>query len=112
MPEQQRGHVEEGPMLGKKFVAFLISEMTWKVLAGLVLFWGRDSISDQVWLILLSIIVVAGFVEVGYIVGQASLDKYVRLAKIAADAGQSITLGKTVSTTTAPEKEKTPGRVV
>jgi len=93
----------EGPVLqSKKFAAFLVAEATWKILAALVLFWGRDSITTQVWVILLAIIVVAGFVEVGYIVGQQALDKYVRVAQIAADAGQTIKM-KGVETQKTPD---------
>ena len=75
---------EGTPLQSKKFVAFTLAEITWKILAGLVLFWGKDAMPDQQFIVLLAIIVVAGFVEVGFILGQASLDKFVRLAKIAA----------------------------
>lgn len=102
----------DGPQQSKKFIAYLVAELTWKVLAALVLFWGRDSIPQQVWLILMAIIVVAGFVEVGYIMGQAALDKYVRVAEIAAEAGHKVTMkGVTMeppSSTPTEKKEETP----
>jgi hypothetical protein len=78
------------PLQSRKFVAYLTAEITWKGLAALVLFWGKDSIPTQVWLILLAIIVVAGFVEVAYISGQAGLDRYTQVAQIAARSGQSV----------------------
>jgi hypothetical protein len=74
----------------KKFWAFIIAELGWKGLAVLVLFWGKDSIPLQVWAILLAIILVAGFVEVSYISGQVALDKYIKVAKIATEAGRSL----------------------
>ncbi len=79
--------VPEGPALqSKKFLAFLVASVLWKVLAVILILFGND-ITFQ-WTLLLAIILVAGFVETGYIIGQASLDKYVRLAHIAAQAGQ------------------------
>lgn len=77
------GH-EKAPLKSKKFIAFLVSEFTWKLLAALVLVWAwsAEAIELRAFLILLAIVVVAAFVEVGYILGQASLDKFVRLAEI------------------------------
>ena len=83
---------EEPPFKSKKFIAYLVAEMSWKILAVLVLFWGKDSIPTQVFIILLAIIVVAGFIESGYILGQASLDKYIRVAQIASRNGKSFNM--------------------
>jgi hypothetical protein len=99
------------PIQSKKLAAFLVAEITWKILAVLVLFWGKDSIPNQVWAILMAIVVVAGFVEVGYIIGQASLDKYIQIAKIAVGAGHSVTMkGITINKATEdkPVENKTP----
>ena len=95
MPENGNNNGVEpvsSPLKSKKFLAFLVAEVTWKVLAALVLFWGKDAIPHQVWAILLAIILVAGFVEVGYIIGQSSLDKFVRVAGIAANAGHAVSM--------------------
>jgi len=94
-----------GGLRSKKFIAFLVSESTWKVLAALVLFWGKDSIPQQVFVILLAIIVVAGFVEAGYIIGQASLDKYVRIAEIATQNGKEFSM-KGVTVKGAPKADE------
>jgi len=99
------------PIQSKKLAAFLVAELTWKILAVLVLFWGKDTIPEQVWAILMAIVVIAGFVEVGYIIGQASLDKYIQIAKIAVGAGHSvtmrgITINKGESSGSLPEVEK------
>ena len=85
----QRTDGQTTPLQSKKFVAYLVAEITWKALAVLVLFWGKDSIPTQVWAILLAIILVAGFVEVGYILGQAALEKYIQVAQIAANPAAS-----------------------
>ena len=83
-------NIEESPLKSKKFISFIVSEFFWKILAGLVLFYGKDSMGDSTFFIMLAIIFVAGFVEVGFILGQASLDKFIRLAKIAADSGVKV----------------------
>jgi hypothetical protein len=99
---------EGTPLQSRKFIAFLVAEVTWKILAALVLFWGKDAIPLQVWAILLAIVLVAGFVEVGYIVGQAYLDKYLRIAQIAVEAGQSIQMKGVTMTPVAPKTPEVP----
>lgn len=96
----------KSPLQSKKFVAYLVAEITWKILAALVLFWGKDSIPSQVWLILLAIVLVAAFVEVGYIIGQSSLDKFVRVAGIIADTGHEASMkGLTITKKTDEDKD-------
>lgn len=82
---------ERSPLASKKFIAYLISEITWKVIIALTLFLGKDVMlaredlngASFLWWFLFGIVLVAGFIEAGYIGGQAWLDKYVRVAKIA-----------------------------
>lgn len=74
------------PLESKKFLAFLIGELTWKaiLLAALIIF--REdltSVGVSAWSFMLSVVVTAGFLEVGYIGGQAWLDRYVKVAEIA-----------------------------
>lgn len=84
--------LEKSPLSSKKFVAYLISEASWKVIIIVALYLGkdvmlaRDDINSTpfLWWFLFSVVVVAGFIEVGYIGGQAWLDKYVRVTKITA----------------------------
>jgi type IV secretory pathway TrbL component len=86
----------------KKFWAFLISEITWKVLVVLVLFFISNAVAQMV--IAFALIIIAGFVEAGYILGQASLDKYLKVAKIAVDGGHDLKLkGMEI---TAPKKSE------
>jgi len=80
-------------LASRKFLAYLVAEFTWKILAALVLFWGKDSMPGMVFGILLAIVLVAGFIEVGYLLGQSSLDKYLRVAEIVAEAGHDMTMG-------------------
>jgi len=66
------------PLKSKKFLAYLIADFGWKILIGFVV-WKEESkeqIGYTTFLILLSMIVTAGFIQIGYILGQAMLDKY------------------------------------
>lgn len=72
----------------KKFLAFLIAEFTWKALLVVALFVFRDQLQAATlwgWWFMIATVIVAGFVEVGFIGGQAWLDKYVRVAQITAN---------------------------
>ena len=68
------------PFSSKKFIAFLIAEISWKVIMLLTLFWGHDKMPNQLSLVLIAIVLTGGFLEVGYILGQAYIDKYVQVA--------------------------------
>jgi hypothetical protein len=64
----------------KKFAAYLISEVTWKLLLFYTLSVYSDKPLDHYgFLILVTMTVTSGFVGVGYILGQAAIDKYVHL---------------------------------
>ena len=92
------GH-EKSPLKSKKFLAFLWSDATLKALAVVLIAWAwnLDEMSTRVFLLLLVLIVVSGFVTVGYILKQAGLDRFVRLAQIAASAGvDMVTKGVTL----------------
>lgn len=68
--------LEKTPLASKKFIAYLISNLGSKML----LFWmvGKNE-SDVV---IMMMITASAFIDVGYILGQAALDKYVRIASI------------------------------
>ena len=66
------------PLKSKKFLAYLIADFGWKILIGYTI-WkeeAKNEIGYTTFLILLSMIVTAGFIQIGYILGQAMLDKY------------------------------------
>ncbi len=73
------------PLESKKFLAYLFAEFTWKgvLISFLSVSEGEfDSVGRWAWFFMMSVVVTAGFVEVGYIGGQAWLDRYVRVAEI------------------------------
>jgi len=89
----------------KKFVAFLVAEVTWKILVGLILVLAyKDSkLEWNALLSVLTVVTIAGFVETGYILGQASLDKYAKVAEIVTKSGQTVAVkGMTVTSSCAP----------
>ncbi len=66
------------PLKSKKFLAYLVADFGWKILIGYVV-WQEESkkeIGYTTFLILLAMIITAGFIQIGYILGQAMLDKY------------------------------------
>jgi hypothetical protein len=69
----------------KKFVAYLIGELTWKFLIFYVVWQYKERIDHYAFLVLLAMIITAGFLQVGYILGQAALDKYAHIAENAVD---------------------------
>jgi len=64
----------------KKFVAYLLGELGWKFTIGAVLWRNAGEIDFYVLTLLMTIIIISGFLQVGYILGQASLDKYVQVS--------------------------------
>ena len=67
----------------KKFIAYLISEFGWKLLTFYVLLEYGKSIDHYAFMVLISMIVTSGFIQIGYILGQAALDKYTAVAQTA-----------------------------
>jgi hypothetical protein len=85
--------MERTPLQSKKFIAFLVSEFTWKAIVMTVFIVFRDEISlasNWLWWFLVTVVIVAGFLEVGYIVGQAGLDLFVRGIGLVSDATSKV----------------------
>jgi hypothetical protein len=83
---------DKTPLSSKKFVAFLIAEASWKVLIGGVLYLCSEQLG--LWMpVILTMVLVSGFMEAAYIGGQAILDKYVRVAQAATSGAAQIATG-------------------
>ena len=77
---------DELPLSSKKFLAYVISEASWKIVLIIALASFREDftkVGPWAWWFMISVVVTAGFVEIGYIGGQAWLDRYVKVAQIA-----------------------------
>ena len=73
------------PLKSKKFLAYLIGEAGWKICVFFTLWNYRDKIDFHALTLLVTFTVVSGFLQVGYILGQAALDKYVQVSKAILD---------------------------
>lgn len=73
---------ERSALQSKKFIAYLVFELTGKGILGYEIWHG---VSNTV---LLATLLILGFVAVTFIGGQAALDKYVRMAEITSRIGK------------------------
>lgn len=71
--------MEKLPLSSKKFLAYLVADIGWKIILGILIYKNCEGENQ---LLLLSIVCISGFVQTGYILGQAALDRYVRIAQI------------------------------
>ena len=69
------------PLKSKKFIAYLIAEAGWKLLLVWILIDLKSKFDHYSFVVILTLIIVSGFIQVGYILGQAALDKYTYLAE-------------------------------
>ena len=71
------------PLKSKKFLAYLIADIGWKVLMFYVVWEYKTQIDHYAFMVLVTMIVTSGFIQIGYILGQAALDKYTHVATTA-----------------------------
>ena len=69
------------PLKSKKFLAYMIGEAGWKVCIFYTLWNYQSKIDFHALTLLVTLVIISGFLQVGYILGQAALDKYVQVAK-------------------------------
>ena len=86
MARHQKDFEPLSPMQSRKFLLYLISELTSKILLGAGLFYMKDQLHEGSvwfwwWMITLTICVT--FLEVGAILGIAYVDRFVKVARIA-----------------------------
>lgn len=72
--------LDKTPMKSKKFIAYMASEIGWKLLLFYLLFQLNGKLDHYTLVILMTIVITSGFIQIGYILGQAALDKYVSAA--------------------------------
>lgn len=73
-------NVDKAPMKSKKFIAYLFADIGWKViiLYQLMHLKGKLQINELTFLI--TTVITAGVIQIGYIIGQSALDKYLASA--------------------------------
>jgi len=77
------------PLKSKKFLAYLIADLGWKVLMFVVVWEYKNQIDHYGFMVLVTLIVTSGFIQIGYILGQAALDKYTHVAVAALEKEKS-----------------------
>ena len=81
-------HHEKSWWQSKKFIAFMATELGFFVLMGAMIYEQEMAkIGENASFMVLAI--TAGFLATGYILGQAALDKYIRVAKITMGKGDT-----------------------
>lgn len=82
----------------KKFIAFMTTQLGFfALLAAMIYEQEMTALGENV--AFMTLVVTSGFLATGYILGQAALDKYIRVAKITMGKGDT-------PATTTPEGEK------
>ena len=71
----------QSPLKSKKFIAYLIADLGWKLILLYMLFQLKGSYDYYSFFIVLTLVITTGFIQVGYILGQASLDKYIKMVE-------------------------------
>lgn len=70
---------DKRPMQSKKFVAYLIADFGWKLALFYMLYQSQSKFDHYNFSVIITLLIVSGFIQVGYILGQAALDKYVKV---------------------------------
>jgi len=71
---------DKSPMQSKKFVAYLLSEIGWKGLLFYIVHTHPGDINHSLLVLLLTVVITSGVIQIGYILGQVALDKYITAA--------------------------------
>ena len=69
----------QSPLKSKKFIAYSFAEISWKLIIVFFMIKVADKLDHYSFGIMMTLIIVSGFVQVGYILGQAALDKYLHV---------------------------------
>lgn len=73
------------PLQSKKFLAYLVADFGWKFLMFYIVWEYKTAIDQYAFMVLMTMIITAGFIQIGYILGQAFIDRYVMIAMAALD---------------------------
>ena len=72
--------LDKTPLKSKKFIAYLIADFGWKIVILYMLTHLQSKLSPEELTFLLTIVITSGIIQIGYILGQAALDKYINAA--------------------------------
>lgn len=72
--------MDKKPLQSKKFIAYLIADLGWKLALFYILYQSKSKFDHYSFSVIITLLIVSGFIQVGYILGQAALDKYTNLS--------------------------------
>ena len=71
---------DKTPLKSKKFLAYLIADIGWKAIILYMLMHLKSKLDPEELTFLLTVVITSGIIQIGYILGQAALDKYINAA--------------------------------
>lgn len=71
--------MDKSPLKSKKFVAYLIADLGWKFALFYMLFHLQSQLDHYTFMFMTTLVIVSAFIQIGYILGQAALDKYLQV---------------------------------
>tara|TARA_B000000557_G_C20499876_1_gene327494 strand:- start:114 stop:374 length:261 start_codon:yes stop_codon:yes gene_type:complete len=72
--------IDKSPVKSKKFLAYLIADLGWKIIILYMLTHLESKLQPSELTLLLTVVITSGIIQIGYILGQAALDKYINAA--------------------------------
>jgi hypothetical protein len=72
--------LDKTPLKSKKFIAYLIADLGWKIIILYMLMHLQSKLQPSELTFLLTVVITSGVIQIGYILGQAALDKYINAA--------------------------------
>lgn len=82
--------LDKTPMKSKKFIAYMTSEFGWKAILFYLLYHLQGRLDHYSLVMLMTVVITSGFIQIGYILGQAALDKYVNAAVEILDKDETV----------------------
>jgi len=82
--------LDKTPMKSKKFIAYMTSEFGWKAILFYLLYHLQGKLDHYSLVMLMTVVITSGFIQIGYILGQAALDKYVNAAVEILDKDETV----------------------
>lgn len=71
---------DKTPIKSKKFLAYLVADLGWKAVIFYMLMHLKSKLDPEELTFLLTVVITSGIIQIGYILGQAALDKYISAA--------------------------------
>jgi hypothetical protein len=71
---------DKTPLKSKKFLAYLLADLGWKIIILYMLAHLQSKLDPEELTFLLTVVITSGIIQIGYILGQAALDKYITAA--------------------------------